>query len=532
MAKKSITNREISLIKTMVFSRKMKNRDIQFYFNRPDRPVNSGRITQIRDGSYGPEVLQATEEELDTFLADSSTTVSRALGEIAEPTLAEIAISFFEKRGKSGWFLKTHENERVEAKQNFALKPEHRFADPLRSIAGLANNEGGFIFFGIKDQPDGSLQVVGMSDDAFSKADPADLNRCLAGAFVPVPTFATFMIELDGKSVGVIHVEKHHHAPVVALKNVNNEFREGAIYYRYVGETRPIKPGELHRIIAHREQKAVAEFASRMSKVASGETATLNLDNGKIEGKAASFMIGEDLLPKIQFLREGEFKEQVGAAALRLVGDVSAVQTGAHKTVRTNVTDEATLLNYLRDEVVAEPLAYVLHSASGSRGWLPQFHYARASNLPLADLIEKLKLERQSHRRTEALQRLSGKKTAFQKPVGKGILRRNEALRGGLQVPVTLSDVPSLARGIQALPDDAEVDFGILKDLLIKALDLTSGASPKHGSARSQVYRAACRLDELEYGRHLAERDMKIAAVVEDLLDKATISTPDGEARS
>jgi hypothetical protein len=99
-------------------------------------------------------------------------------------------------------------------------------------------------------------------------------------------------------------------------------------------------------------------------------------------------------------------------------------------------------------------------------------------------------------------------------------------------VPVTLSDVPSLARGIQALPDDAEVDFGILKDLLIKALDLTSGASPKHGSARSQVYRAACRLDELEYGRHLAERDMKIAAVVEDLLDKATISTPDGEARS
>lgn len=528
MAKKSITDREIALIKTMVFSRKMKNRDIQFHFNRPDRPVNSGRITQIRDGSYGPEVLHATEEDLDAFLAACLPRDAIGPESSSEPTLAEIAFSFFEKRGRSGWFLKTHENERVEAKQNFALKPEHRFADPLRSIAGLANNDGGFIFFGIKDQPDGSLQVVGMNDDAFSKADPADLNRCLAGAFVPVPTFATFTMEVDGKSVGVIYVEKHHHAPVVALKNVNNEFREGTIYYRYVGETRPIKPGELHRIIAHREQKAVAEFARRMSKVASGQTATLDLDNGKVEGKAASFVIGEDLLPKIQFLREGEFKEQVGAAALRLVGDVSAIQSGAQKTVRTNVTDEATLLNYLRDEVVAEPLAYVLHSASGSRGWLPQFYYARASNLPVADLIEKLKLERQSHRRTDAIQRLSGKKTAFQKAVGKATLRRDEALRCELPVPGTLSDVPSFAGGIQALPDDADVDFGILKELLIKALDLTSGASPKHGSARSQVYRAACRLDELEHRKHLVDRDIKIAAAVEDLLDNATITTPDG----
>ncbi|MBB3352970.1 hypothetical protein FHT70_002910 [Rhizobium sp. BK049] len=357
MAKRSITDQEIALIKTMLFSRRMKNRDIQFYFNRPDRPVNSGRITQIRSGTYGPTIPQASEEELDAFLAlgaPSSVGVVASAGEPKVQTVQERAAALFEQRGRAGWFLKTHENDRTECKENFSLKPEHRFADPLRSIAGLANNEGGFVFFGVKELPDGSLSVVGMGDEAFSKADPADINRCLAGALDPVPVFSAFQIELDGRSVGVIHIEKHEHPPVVATKNVNNEFREGAIYFRYVGETRVIKPGELHRIIAYREQMAVAEFARRMSRIAVGAAATLDLDNGKVEGKSASFLIDEDLLPKIQFLRHGEFKEETGAPALRLIGDVSAMAAAGTRTVRRNVTDEATLLNFLKGEPVAD----------------------------------------------------------------------------------------------------------------------------------------------------------------------------------
>jgi len=51
MAKRSITDQEISLIKAML-TRGMKNKDIQFFFNRPERPVNSGRISTIGSGSY------------------------------------------------------------------------------------------------------------------------------------------------------------------------------------------------------------------------------------------------------------------------------------------------------------------------------------------------------------------------------------------------------------------------------------------------------------------------------------------------
>jgi hypothetical protein len=77
MGKRSITDTEIALIKAML-GRKMKNSDIQLYFNRPDRKVNSGRITGIGNGSYSNSnaIAAATPSELDAFLATRSSVVS------------------------------------------------------------------------------------------------------------------------------------------------------------------------------------------------------------------------------------------------------------------------------------------------------------------------------------------------------------------------------------------------------------------------------------------------------------------------
>ena len=49
------------------------NKDIQFYFNSPDRAVNSGRITEIADGSYSDskDIPAATSEELDFFISNT-----------------------------------------------------------------------------------------------------------------------------------------------------------------------------------------------------------------------------------------------------------------------------------------------------------------------------------------------------------------------------------------------------------------------------------------------------------------------------
>ena len=72
---RSIKDEEISLIKAMA-ARGMKNKDIQFFFNRPDRSVNSGRITGIKDGTYSnsASIPAANNSSLDEFLTSFKAT--------------------------------------------------------------------------------------------------------------------------------------------------------------------------------------------------------------------------------------------------------------------------------------------------------------------------------------------------------------------------------------------------------------------------------------------------------------------------
>lgn len=511
MGRRSITDVEIGLIKAMLL-RPMKNKDIQFYFNRQDRAVNSGRITQIRDGTYGPEVPTASEQDLNTFLssfkpADIGAIVSEILPP-REPTLSERALALFTK-DRAGWMLTSHETDRIECKETFCLRPEARFADPLRSIAGLANNGGGFIFFGVAELPDGTLWATGLPNKSFQQTDPAEINRCLAGALHPVPTFTTFTITLGEAEVGVIYVEKHDHPPVMAIKNINTEIKEGAIYYRYVGETRVIKPGELQQIISYREQKAVAEFSRRMARIAVGSAATLDLDTGKVEGRQGSFLIDEQLLPKIQFLRHGQFNEETGAPALRLIGDVSPVKSGERETIRSNVTSEAVLLNFLKVTSVAEPLQYVVHSAHTARAWLPLFYYVEASKLPVEDVVSTLLAERATYkqRRNAAVARLNGiGPLALNRAVGKVQSTLLSLLNGEIAAPLHINEVAMVAQAIQAIPPAQTVDYGWLKNILLAAYDLTNETTDQHKLARSMVYRAACRLDELEFSHSVRRK--------------------------
>ncbi|MCW1841570.1 helix-turn-helix domain-containing protein [Prosthecomicrobium hirschii] len=503
MAKRSITDTEIGLIKALL-ARGEKNKNIQFYFNRQDRAVNSGRITQIRDKTYGPEVPQASEDELNRFLA---TFKSAEIGAVMigspptrEPTLEERARSLFENRGRSGWFLKTHESETTECKESFCLKPEHRFADPLRSIAGLANNGGGFVFFGVKELPDGSLSVVGMQDDAFAKADPAEINRCLAGALVPVPTFSVFVLNFDGNIVGVVHVEKHELPPVIAIKMINTEVREGAIYYRYVGETRMIKPGELQQIIAYREQKAVAEFSNRISRVAMGAAATLDLDTGMVDGRVGRFMIGEDLLPKIQFIREGQFAETIGTPTLRLIGDIQ-IDGSRTKVIRSNLTSDACLRAFLKNEPVEEPIQYVLHLAHSTRDWVPIWYYLQVGGISVEHAIDILKSEPASQpvRRDKAIARLLRKNSAYKNPSGKSKELLKQFLADRILEPNDEVEDKIFTLAVQGLPKETK-NIDRFREILLSCLNRSKGDSSTQKTLRSYISRAACRLDEIRYG--------------------------------
>jgi Putative DNA-binding domain len=167
MATRSIKDEEIALIKAML-ARGMRNKDIQFHFNRPERPVNNGRITGIRKGTYSnsSEIPAASDDALEKFFASQRAPESAKIvpteQEEVSPLSQTTLMKMFHQGGDGVWRLTAGETDCAECKENFQMKHSARW---LRPMAALANNRGGYIFFGIKDQDAGGEakhEVVGI----------------------------------------------------------------------------------------------------------------------------------------------------------------------------------------------------------------------------------------------------------------------------------------------------------------------------------------------------------------------------------
>jgi hypothetical protein len=495
--KRTMTDEEIGIVKAML-SKGMRNDAIHFYFNRADRLISSGRIAQIRKKKYGASVAEVSPDELETFLTDwhARQTTNIGQGTISPVASGVMSAMFVERDGI--WTMRHSETDQTEGKKSFRLSPEERFADIIRSIAGLANNKGGYIFFGVRDR---TFTAGGLADNAFFETDPALINRSLSGALDPVPHVTKSSITLGTKRIGVLYVEKHEHAPVIATKNIAQDVKEGTIYYRYVGETRAIKPGELRQIVANREQRAIAEFTKRMNRVATGEEATIDLDTGEVRGKSGRFVIDKDLLPNIQFIREGDFTEARGAPALRLIGEVepiSAAERDRARIIRDNVTPDAVIRNFLCSEHVTDPIQYIHSQAHSQRKWLPVWFYVKRSAVAVDEIVEDLRRQVATHpsSRDALVKRLLRTVSAYRKQTGKPAVLVAKFLKGEIEPPKTVAEDSVFANAVQGLTD-AQGNLNVFLPILLTCLDRAQGSDAKTGSRRSAIYRAACRLDEL-----------------------------------
>jgi hypothetical protein len=488
MAKKrNMTDVEVGLARAML-AKGMKNDQVHFYFNRADRLLSSGRIAQIKDGSYAKDVAAASDDELAAFTArwDAEHAAIYPKGP-QSPTDVEFIDALFEKR-KSSWYVRGGETDVIECKLNYAVSGKI-----IKAIAGLANNKGGHILFGINDK---ALVVDGLSDDKFETLDPSILNSHLVSFLDPVPRVARVSHVIGGKKIGVLHVEKHERAPIIVLKGMGNDLREGAVYFRYVGETRQIKPGELRAIIEAREARAVAEFSRRMTRVASGAGATIDLDTGEVSGRTGSFVIDKELLPSIQFVREGDFSQVKGAPTLRLVGDVQPISAADRErvhVVRDNITPHSIVENFLLENQVSDPLAYLHAQAYYQRKWMPIWYYVHQLSMSVDDLVEDLRRLSASMptSRDAIVHRLRGTQSAYKNYTGKPKAMLAAFKPGKIAVPKNDADLSAFAHALHGLPNDFE------KIDEVRLLILECLKRDKEEKHRTQIYRAACRVDEI-----------------------------------
>lgn len=496
MAKRSITDEEIGLIKAML-ARGMKNRDIQFYFNRQDRPVNSGRITNIRKGDYGPEVPAAADATLETFLTGFQEADVGVVVEAAQParqSLANRARERFEKRGDGYWYLADGETAEQECKETFDLKKPTRI---IKAIAALANHRGGFVFIGVTDN---GCRAVGLPDDVFATTDIAAIADKVKTYLTPTPVFSKDVIDLDDVKVGFIYVEKHSLPPVIVCRD-GDGLDDGTILFRYPGQSGRIKFGDLLDILRERDRSAhtmLLSSAARLSEIGTDRALIVDTREGTVDAGDRQITIDRELADQLEFIREGEFKERAGAPTLRLIGDVRAVDATGQVRERIEaraLTADMAVKAYLRKEQVRSPLEYVCLSAHVQRQWLPLHYFIHLSGQGLDAAIQALEGTDGAYQNSKqrALERLRGQRSAFTEPTGGAVPVAAEIQAGQID---GIGDryAPSLiARAIQGLPEDFE-NIGPLLDLLDGLHDAAHGDAVLRGA----IYRAASRLDEIE----------------------------------
>ena len=120
----------------------------------------------------------------------------------------------FEADASRPHLLKRRESTNLEIKENFGLSP-NTLADYGRTLAGFSNRSGGYIVFGIKNQPH---LLVGMTNDRFIKLDPNKLTQFLNSHFSPLIHWDHTVHNIAGKLFGVIYAHEMAMKPLVCRR--------------------------------------------------------------------------------------------------------------------------------------------------------------------------------------------------------------------------------------------------------------------------------------------------------------------------
>lgn len=495
--RRSITDEEIGLIKAML-AREMRNRDIQFYFNRQDRPVNSGRISQIRGGKYGRNVPAADDAALEDFFAQFTPTevgvVIEGDGARARQTLSDRARGRFECRDDRHWYLVDGETSDQECKESFDAR---RMNPIIRAIAALANNRGGYVFIGVADP---NCRAVGLPDTVFRDTDIVTIVDKVKTFLAPTPMFSKDVIDLDGAQIGVIHVEKHKLPPVVVCRD-GDGLADGTILFRYPGQSARIKFGDLLAMLRERDRSAHAMLlssAARLSEIGTDRALIVDTREGTLDAGDTQITIDRELADQLTFIREGEFEEREGSPTLRLIGDVRAVDHAGQVRERIEaraLTADMAVKAYLRREQVRSPMEYVCLCAHVQRQWLPLYYFVRLSGQGVDAAIQALEGTEAVYQlsKQRALERLRGQRSAYAALSGNAVPVGEEIQAGQIDGIADRHQPSVIGRAIQGLPDGF--------DNVPPLLDLLDGLHDAfHGDVviRGTIYRAASRLDEIE----------------------------------
>jgi hypothetical protein len=490
MAQRGLQDWEIALIKRMMAEDYARDK-MHAYFNRPERTLTPAAFSEIKLGKFGGHVPPASTEELARFVENYSKSPSAAESDpIGRATLAKLLMT-------DAGALKVSEDDQLEFKASFSFA-ENTFSKIARAMAALANHRGGYILCGIED---GSGKVRGLAASEPFGCDLARWAQILRGCLMPVPMFERLIMEVDGKLVGVVYVEAAENKPVIATKTFGDKVKDGAVYFRYPGQSRTIGYGEMASLLADRDrrsQRSLLNHLNIFAERAPEDLALIDLKEGRLVDPSNPISLSPDIISRLNLIKQGEFVEQGGAPAVRLIADATAAaEPRTPEIVRGFVSDAALMKNFAKRLPVAEPGQYFLAAINSSSDWLPMFRWMREAGISKEQAVTLIEAEALTPaKRGRALDRLHGRRSAYAAEAPNVRLLRDRLLALEALEIQSATDLRRIMPAIRAVKEARAEQLEVLWTTLARGFDFAWAAS-NGGDLQSYVKAAAARVDEL-----------------------------------
>lgn len=269
----------------------------------------------------------------------------------------------------------------------------------LRSCAAFANAKGGYVVFGIANQPHTLKGLKGKNLEHFETLDPEQMSKHFNDHFAPEIEWDIQQYELNGNIYGLIYIHESNNKPVVCCKDSGKELKESDIYYRYRGRTERVKYPELRSILdskREQEQQLWMHHLANIARIGVQDAGVFDLQTGQVTGASGSFLIDESLLSQLSFIKEGEFSEVKGKPALKLIGSVSpigslSVGLGKKQIVKTKGIRVADIVgSFLKQDQVPEPQEFIKQICFETTAFLPCYYYMRCAGLDTDKAVKML----------------------------------------------------------------------------------------------------------------------------------------------
>ncbi len=241
--------------------------------------------------------------------------------------------------------IKSRESNTVEFKESFNKNSTAKYA---KTMAAYANNRGGYIIFGVKDNP---RDVIGLKNTNFENLSQEQFTEAINSLFSPAIDWecGSFVLSIEHaantgdavepvlieKKIGWIYAEESEQKPIVAQKaNDGEKIASGDVYYRYRARSEKIKYAEMNRIIEGRLAKEREGLLKLFEIIRKSDTANLgivNYNNGKITtpyGVDVAFerRLVTQVLKKAKFIKEGSFHENEGIPVIKVTGNIDLAE--------------------------------------------------------------------------------------------------------------------------------------------------------------------------------------------------------------